>query len=734
LKIISGRFPFCSQEGAADCGPACLCMILQYYRQSYSLSYLRQFTSLSDRGVSVFNLSKAAKSLGLECESIWATFEELKSAVPLPCVMHWKKNHFVVIYKITFRGIYVADPGVGLTKYSIKEFLERWRDEDKDIQPKKVLLVIRPANEPYTKKTDRKSKATVTRTYLSFLFSYKKKLIQILIILFFSSAFQLLLPFLTQALVDKGIGRRSIRFVYLVLLAQMVLFVSRTAVDFARSRILLHIGSKLGISIASDFLKKIMKLPQAFFDCRKLSDILQHINDNRRIESFLGAYSLEILYSLVTILVFCIVLIKYSIYVFVIFIIGSLAYASWALIFLKRRKALDNRRFAESSNVNEKIIQLIQGIHEIKLNCCEREKRRDWERVQTELIQTNINALSVNQFQQGGANFINELANIVIIFYTATGVIRGIMTMGMMLAIQYILGQLNSPINRIVGFIDFAQDAKLSLKRTEEIYSQKEEDYATESRTQFIPGSCELIIENLSFKYEVKGSNYVLRNVSMIIPNKKMSAIVGVSGSGKSTLLKIMLKLYNPNEGSIRLGETGFDNIDTRLWRRTCAAVMQDGYIFTDSIAKNIALGIDNVDMERLKEACRIANIRSFIESLPSGYDTIIGPHERALSQGQKQRILIARAIYKNAEYIFLDEATNALDTHNEAIIMENLEGLLKERTVVVIAHRLSTVRRADRIFVLDKGEIIEVGTHIELSAKKGAYFSLVKEQLELGN
>jgi len=577
----------------------------------------------------------------------------------------------------------------------------------------------------------------INKTGLGYLFNYirpyKRLLWQLFIGVMSGSVILLAFPFLTQQLVDNGISNQNIGFIYLILIAQVVLFIGRISVEFIRSWILLHLSTRINISIISDFLMKLMKLPVGFFDTKKTGDLLQRISDHQRIESFITTSTIIVLFSLINLLIFSLVLGFYHLTILGVFLSGSIIYVGWVLMFLRRRRVLDNKRFAQLSDNQGKLIQLISGMQEIKLNNYEKHKRWEWENIQAKLFKVNVKSLALSQNQRAGAGFINELKNIVITFISAYAVIKGDMTLGMMMAVQFIIGQLNSPLDQLIGFFNRAQDAKISLERLGEIHHLPDEDEQSQSKSNFLPDDCGIYINNLVFQYEGPHSEKVLNNVSMSIPHQKVTAIVGTSGSGKTTLMKLLLGFYLPVQGEIRVGDMNLSHINERFWREKCGVVMQDGFIFSDSIAKNIILGDEQFDEKRFNQASKIANIQEFVQNLPLGYNTIIGPDGHGLSQGQKQRILIARAVYKNPDYIFFDEATNALDANNEKIILNNLTEFFKGKTVVVIAHRLSTVKNADQIVVLEKGQLIEIGTHYDLSQRRSYYFELVKNQLELG-
>jgi len=737
LKLLSNgkvRFPFYPQLDATDCGPTCIRMIAKHYGKSYSLEYLRERSFLTRDGVSLLGISDAAESIGMRSLAVRIPYEKLKEEVPLPCIAHFHQNHFVVIYKIKNNKLYVADPAHGLLTYSKEEFLKGWKSSVKDGKSEGVLLLLEPTPDFYQKEDEGKKDKAGFKFLFSYLLTYRKFIIQLFLGMFLGSLLQLVFPFLTQSLVDFGISNQNIGFVYTILLAQLMLFFSRTSVELIRNWILLHIGTRINISIISDFLIKLMKLPISFFDTKMIGDILQRIADHRRIENFLTSTTLNILFSLINLIVFSIVLAIYSVKIFIIFLIGSIIYTVWILIFLKKRRELDYKRFSQLSDNQSNLIQLITGMQEIKLNSCEKQKRWEWEHIQAKLFKINVKSLSVNQFQQAGTLFINELKNIVITFLAAKEVIYGNMTLGMMLAVQYIIGQVNSPIVQLLGFIQTTQDAKLSLERLGEIHNKDEEENPNEEKISIFQEDKSIYINSLDFQYEGPYSEYVLKRLTMQIPSGKITAIVGASGSGKTTLIKLLLKFYDPIHGEIKLGNTNLTNLSSRLWRQKCGAVMQDGYIFSDTIAKNIALGDEKIDRSKLLHSVRVANIQEFIESLPFGYTTKIGRDGHGLSQGQKQRILIARAVYKNPKYLFFDEATNALDANNERIIMENLEEFFEGKTVIIVAHRLSTVKKADQIVVLDRGKIVEQGSHAELTKLRGVYYNLIKNQLELGN
>lgn len=727
------KFPFYKQSDAMDCGVTCLRMISKFYGKLYSLQMLRDRSFISREGVSLLNLSNAAESIGFRTMAVRISFEKLVQEATLPCIVHWNQEHFVVVYKIKKNKIYIADPGYGLVVYSKSEFLRCWLSHKKDGEENGICLLVEPTPLFYTMQNEEIDKASY-----SFLFKYvkphKKNIYQLVLGLFFGSVLQLIFPFLTQSIVDVGINTKNVNFIYLVLMAQMILFVSRMSVYFIRSWILLHISTRINISLISDFLIKLMKLPISFFDSKMIGDIMQRIGDHKRIERFLTSETLGVLFSIFNLIVFSIVLMMYSLKILFVFLIGSSLYFGWILIFMKRRRDLDYKRFTQASANKSSLYQLITGMQEIKLNNCEKSKRWEWEKIQAKLFKVSVKGLALSQYQQAGSVFINESKNMIITVIAATSVVSGDITLGMMLSIQYIIGQLNAPIDQMIGFVHSMQDAKISLERLGEIHEKADEETFEETKISIIPEDRSIKIEDLEFSYEGPHSPRVLESINLEIPQGKITAIVGGSGSGKTTLLKMILGFYKPASGDIKIGNSSLEHYSSSWWRSQCGVVMQEGFIFSDTIAKNIAIGDDIIDREKLLYAVKVANIQEYVEGLPLGYNTKIGMEGNGLSQGQKQRILIARSVYKNPSFILFDEATNSLDANNEMIIMENLNKFFNGRTVIVVAHRLSTVKNADQIVVLDKGKIVETGNHDSLSKAKGAYYNLVKNQLELGN
>ncbi len=739
------KFPHIRQLDFMDCGPTTLRMIAKYYGKNIPIEFLRESCFIGKEGSSLAGIGSAAERIGLRSTAVEAHYKALCEEAPLPVIAFWRQNHFVVVYQI-IKGkkgkkdtIVVGDPAHDeLIKYDEDEFKKFWISGKSDGEDVGILMLLEPTPafyefDEYSSEVNPKGKLNrVSLRYLfKYLIPYKRYIIQLVLGLIAGSAISLILPFLTQSLVDFGVNNQDIGFVYAILFAQLSLFVGTAFIEVIRRWILLLLSIRINITLVSDYLAKLMRLPLGYFDSKNTGDIIQRIRDHDRIEEFLTSSSFDVLFSMFNIIIFGLVLAIYDIRIMLVFLFGTFVYVLWILFFLKKRRQVDFKLFNQTSNNKTTEIELVQGMQEIKLNNCEQEKRWQWESVQAEMFKVKQQSLALETYQTTGASLINQLKNIVITFLAAKSVIDGDITLGMMLSISFITGQLNAPILNLIEIIKKAQNASLSLERIGEVHNASDENEGL-NESFVISENDNIEIKNLSFRYGNPHKPWVLENLSLIIPRGKTTAIVGPSGSGKTTLVKLLLKFYKPENGSIQIGNTPLDTINGMVWRNRCGAVMQDGYIFADTIARNIAVA-GHIDKKRMVNAAQMACIRDFIEYLPMNYNTTIGMKGIGMSGGQRQRILIARAIYKNPDFIFFDEATSALDAENEMTITRNLSEFNKDRTTVVIAHRLSTVKNADQIIVLDRGKIIEKGTHTELTAKRGMYYQLVKNQLELG-
>lgn len=727
------KFPFIRQHDGRQCGVACLSMICRYYGKYYSLEQLSDLCGVSTEGVSLKAISNVAANLGMETLSVRVTERQL-SEIPLPCILHWNQNHFVVLYKIDKKDktFYISDPAKGQYKVDTDNLSKHWISTYSNEASKGIAFLINP-KEDFGKAESIGKDSRSLQFLWGYVTSYRHYFLQILLGLLLGCILQLIMPFLTQWIVDIGIKHNDIGFIWLVLLGELMIVLGRTATDFIRRWLLLHISMRINISLVSDFFIKLLKLPMSFFDTKLMGDLLQRIGDHSRIQNFLTGQILSTIFTLLSFMIFGIVLFIYNTLIFTIFITGSICYGLWIASFLKKRKVLDYEVFEQQAINQNKTYQFITSMQEIKLQDCEQRRRWEWEDTQADLFSVQMKVLKLQQTQEAGSIFINEVKNIMITVMAATAVINGQMTLGAMLAVQYIIGQLNSPVEQLMSFIYSLQDVKISLERINEIHESKNEE-TTENLAKKFTAEKSIEIDNIDFKYDRHAIRNTLDGISFKIPEGKVTAIVGASGSGKTTLIKLMLGYYTVISGNISIAGRNLNEYSLKWWRRHCGVVMQDGVIFSESIARNIAIDDGNIDIERLEKAARIANIHDYVMSLPLKYNTNIGRDGVGLSQGQKQRILIARAVYKNPDFIFLDEATNALDAKNEREIVDNLNSFYRGRTVVIVAHRLSTVQNADQIIVLDNGKVVEIGNHDSLSQKKGTYYKLVKNQLELGN
>jgi len=730
---LKKKFPNFRQADFKDCGPTCLKIIAKHYGKTIGIQQLREISETTREGSNLLYLSDAAEKLGFRTLGLKLTTKKLEEA-PLPCILHWNKDHYVVLYAIKKGQYYISDPAFGLISYNQKDFIKFWIGNNADDTTfEGIALLVEPSSKFYKSEfNDRGANGFGFALLSQYILRYKSFLLQLAFGLLASSVIQLIFPFLTQSIVDIGIRDKNIHFIYLVLFAQLFLFAGRTGLELIRSWILLHLSTRINISLISDFFIKLMNLPISFFDVRLTGDLMQRINDHRRIERIMTTSSLNVLFSVINLIVMGIVLAYYNIQIFLVFLLGSFLYFGWITLFLKKRKALDYKRFSEVSQEQSKVVELISGMQEIKLHNAEKQKRWGWEYIQARLFRVSIKSLVLEQTQTIGSSVINELKNIFIIFLSAKLVIDGEITIGMMMAISAITGSLNGPVTQLIEFIREVQDAKISMARLAEIHDKEDETQQEANQIFDVPKDADIKLEHVYYRYP--GSDiHVIEDLNLIIPANKITAIVGTSGSGKTTLMKILLKFYDIESGNIEIGDIALKDIAQKSWRSIIGAVMQEGFIFNDTIANNIAIGENNIDERQLLYAAEVSNISEYISDLPLGFNSKIGTEGMGMSTGQKQRLLIARAVYKNPNILFFDEATSSLDANNEKSIMEKLDVFLKNKTAVIIAHRLSTVMNADQIVVLDKGKIIEKGTHSQLIGKKGNYYELVRNQLQLG-
>lgn len=731
------RFPHFKQNNSSDCGPTSLRMIARHYGLDYSTEMLRKHCHITRRGVNLLGISEAAEYIGFETAGVKVTFEQLAEEGVFPCILHWNQNHFVVCYDIekckngVFK-IHISDPASQRLTYTKDEFERCWIGPQASENSNGVALMLEPGDNFGKIEDEYRKNSRSMLSFAGYFTPYRSMIGQLVLAMLVGSVIQMILPFLSQTMVDQGINGRNLNIITLILFAQLGFFIATLSIDYIRSWIMLHMNSRIDIQLIADFLIKLTAMPLQFFDSRMTGDILQRIGDHGRIKNFLLSNSMRIVFSLINFVVYLAILAYYNVLVLAIFVIGNTLYVAWISFFMRYRRELDIKRFNQSALEQSKMIQLVQGMQDIKLNNCERQKRWEWERIQVRLFQIGLKGLRIGQIQQSGSVFFTQTTHILIYFIAAKSVVEGSMTLGMMMSLTYIIGQVSAPIGEFIGFAQSFQDAKISLERLNEIHSQDDEETNIEKKLSTLPKENDIEIKDLSFSYTGSERELALKNVTLSIPAHKVTAIVGESGCGKTTLIKLLQGFYEPTHGSIKVGGVMLSDINPHTWRAATGSVMQDSFIFSDTIANNIAVNSDETDKGQMKNAAHMARIDDFVESLPLGYDTIIGMEGKGVSQGQRQRILIARAIYKNPKYIFLDEATNSLDATNEAKIMDNLRKFYEGRTVVISAHRLSTVRDADQILVMNKGEIVERGNHESLLKKRGRYYELVKNQINV--
>ena len=720
-----------------DSSYACLLMMSGYYGKDFDKEAFLQKVNFNAAQISLIEISRAAEKIGFRARCVNLTFSKLMNDAPLPCILKWDQYHYAILLPINRwkikKRVQCVHPGKGIVTYTREEFEQHWASEvNADGEPAGGVLLLEPS--VAFRNNEKKEKDILGwRMMGQFYRRSRLQAIQLIAALLIASLFQLIIPFLMQSVVDIGINTQDLHYITIVLIAQLTLIISRLSVDLIRERLLLHMSSSVNLAIISDFWIKLARLPMSYFNRQHTGEILQRINDNKQVQNFITGPLLNTIFSILNFFVFAIVLMMYKLQLFVIFIIGVALYFAWMRFFLSVRRTLNRQLFNTYSSENTINLQLIQGMQEIKLYNIEQQKRWEWESRQVEIFKVNFKSVNYKQLQRTGAIIINQGKDMVLTFSVAQLLIEGQLTFGAMLAIQYIIGQLSAPVEQLINFVQSAQDARMSMMRVNEVHQLEDEEKKEKDYVQHLPSPMSIVLNDLSFSYPGNNAKQILHNIHLQIPEGKTTAIVGESGSGKTTLLKLLLKFYDEYEGSIKIGDVDFKDISHSFWRNQCAAILQDSFIFNDTIAKNISREYEQPDQDRLIEACQLANILSFIESLPNGFNTMLGEKGTGISQGQKQRILIARVIYKDPTFLFLDESTNSLDENNENIIVKNLERFSAKKTVIVIAHRLNTVRNADNIVVLHQGHIVEQGTHQELSNKKGRYFRLVKNQLELG-
>jgi len=728
---MSRKFPFYEQLDSMDCGVACLRMIASYHGREYEANRLRDLTYIDKQGVSLLGISHAAEHIGLKSIGAPVPFYRLTEDIPLPAIAHWENDHFIVVYKVKPKEVWVGNPvEKNITKLSKEDFLKGWHKPELGREETGILLLLEPMSDFLEKDggSERKNGFLHLYTYIK---QYRPLLRQILLGIILVSCIQFAFPFLIKSIIDTGIETEDSYFIYLILVAFIVLYLAQTLVETIRNSIIRFVGTKVNAKLMSEFLTKLLKLPIRYFDSHVVGDVLQRIYDNKRVEQLLTSTTTFALFSIGNLIVSSFILFLFNLKIFLLFLVGTTLYFGWAFYCLNKRRALETKRFDYATQNQNALVQLISGIHEIKQHNVELQKRWEWEGIQKKIYDINQDFFGIEQQQKMGTNLINDLKNIIITVVAAHAIIAPdqIMTLGTLVAILYIIGQLNGPMEQIINFLSQAQDAKISIERMNEIHQgiAKEEEAST---LNVLPENGDITLEKVTFQYSGPSSPVVLRNINLKIPAGKTTAIVGSSGSGKTTLLKLILGTYQPTKGVVKLGGINLSTINSRLWRDQYGLVAQDGYIFSDTITGNIAFGESIADKRNVIRAAKIANIQNHVEKLRLGYSTIIGPDN--VSGGQKQRYLIARAVYKNPEYLFLDEPTNPLDTYNEMVIMENIEDYFVDKTIVVVAQRLSTIINADHIIVVEDGEIIEQGTHDYLLTIRGAYHQMHRNQTEL--
>lgn len=720
------------QTDSMDCGAACLCMIARHYGKNYSLEFFRKNAFIGKEGISMLGLSMAAEKAGMHSLCAKISIEQLANEIILPCILHWDNKHYVICHKVSGKKnltFHICDPAFGCMKVCQKELYRHWISGKFEGEEVGVAMQIEPGINFHNKGIKKAPHKFSMKYFLKYIMPHKWSILQLLLGALVLISLGYISPFISQAIVDIGILKKDLAFIILMVIAQIIINTSKTIIIFFQSWISLRMNTIINVNLVSNYLNKLSQMPMSFFESKTMGDILQRIGDHDRIKSFLMNDTINVIFSITTFIAFVVVLGIYNIHILSIFLLGNAVYVTWVLSFMKYRKELDNKAFHESALLQNNMVQFIQGMQEIKLNCIEREKCWEWEHLQARLYKISRKAMLLGQIQSAGSLIFSSTTGVVLSYITAQKVVTGEMTLGMMTSLSFILGQVAAPIGSFIGFAQRYQDAKISLERLADIHSQDDEHKEYEEKKSILPKDKNIILNKVSFSYSGNINNLVLKNISIQIPQNKITAIVGKSGCGKTTLIKLLQGLYKPLSGEIMIGDTVLENINKYVWRNHIGAVMQDGYIFSDSISKNITLH-NEVDIQKLESVLKAVNLNDFIQSLPHGYDTKIGNDGMQLSQGQRQRILLARILYRKPQVVFLDEATNALDTQNEFYIMNNIRELLYNHTIIIVAHRLSTIKKADNIIVIDNGEVIEQGTHERLLEQKGTYFQLINTQL----
>ncbi|MEE1298103.1 MAG: peptidase domain-containing ABC transporter [Muribaculaceae bacterium] len=712
----------------SDCGITCIRIIAYFYGVDIPLKFLRSICDISRVGISIRDILSATKKIGFEANAVKVSAEDILK-MPLPAILYWENKHYIVLYKIKNNKFYIADPGRGKLILDNEEFLNSWLYGNS----MGLAIVLAPKEEFYNIDFGIKdsSESGLFKLAKKSISKHLKRFIAVIVLSIVVMLADMITPLIFQSTIDEGIEGKDINLVWVLCLSQFLIFIGYSLSDNVINIILTKTGLKVSIDMMNEYLSKLISFPISFFDRKVNSDFIQKIEDQNRIKNFLIDFPSSAFLTGINIVVFSAMLIYYNYIIFLILLAATFLGFLWTKTFLQKRENIDYSYFYYSSNNRNNIYELINGMQEIKINNAHNIRIAKWKETQLKINELSFKTVLLKMLVNGGNSVLSRIKDIIITGACATLVIKGNMSVGEMMTISYITGRLSSPFSYILNSLNTMQDATMSYERIDEIINKPLDNKSKYKEHDNIQS---IIFSNVSFKYPGSYSPYVLKDINITIPQGKVTAIVGCSGSGKSTLLKLMLGFYIPQKGDIYAGKYNMSDIDTDNWISRCGVVMQNGFIFSGTILENIALSDSKPDINRVKYVTNLACINEFIDTLPMGYHTKIGVTGVELSGGQKQRILIARAVYKNPSFIFLDEATNALDAKNERVIVENLNEFYKGRTVVIVAHRLSTVKNADNIIVLEGGRVAETGNHESLIAQRGAYFNLVRNQLELGN